>query len=538
MHYSIQKNEAHPYFLSIQLTFEVEDNHTLLRLPLWRPGRYQAQNFAKNIREISPSKGQLRVHGRNEWKLTGIEKGNLVTISYEYYARHQDAGGTWLSDQFCLINFIGCAIVPEYKLSHKITVGLKFDEGFEVATSASQVENQFVFDDFEDLTESPILLGKQLHHGSFEYMNATHHIWLQGDVDPDWDKTIQDFKSFTKIQLDIFKSFPHKDYHYLCVLPLFKHYHGVEHHKNTVITLGPSSEFTQDDFYNNLLGVSSHELFHVWNIKQIRPEELLPYNLFKETYFDTGYVAEGITTYYGDACLYRAGVFSEEQYKKELNTLLDRHFENQGRFVKSIADSSLELWLDGYEKGIPARKTSIYVKGALVALMLDSKIQSITNKSKSLDDVMFLLYQQKNLKKGGYTSKDFQSIVEEVCGSDFEAFFSNYIYGVKPLEEELKEDLEFLGWEVEKGNSKSRWMSDFGIKLSNSGEVTDVAYNNTDDIQVGDVFKYCNQQKVTSWENFIEKKDKIDIFLERDGQIVAKQLIAKKNMYYSKLSII
>ncbi|NME72306.1 M61 family metallopeptidase [Flammeovirga aprica] len=537
MHYSIKRNESHQFFLTIQLTFEADTSEAILKLPLWRPGRYQAQNFAKNIREISSSKGQLKVNGRNQWKLTGIDKGDQVAITYNYYARHQDAGGTWLSEQFCLINFIGCALVPVSKLKDKITVAVDFDSSYEIATSAKLEKGQFVFEDFEDLTESPILLGKQLHHGSFEYDNSTHHIWLQGDVKPDWKKIIKDFKAYTKVQFDIFKFFPHKEFHYLCVLPIFKHYHGVEHHKNTVITLGPSSEFHNEDFYNNLLGVSSHELFHVWNIKQIRPAELLPYNLFQETYFDTGYVAEGMTTYYGDACLYRAGVFSEKQYKKELNTLLDRHFENQGRFVKSVTDSSLELWVDGYEKGIPSRKTSIYVKGALIALMLDSEIQRITNKAKSLDDVMSIFYQEYGLNQKGYTSDDFQTIVNKVSGSDFSTFFNDFVYGIEPLEDKLKESLMFLGWKVEKTNSESRWMSDFGIKLSNSGEVIDVAYNNSDDIQVGDVFKYCDQQKVTSWENVLGDKEKIDIFLERDGQIVAKQFLAKKKMYYSKLSV-
>ncbi|MBD0404296.1 M61 family metallopeptidase [Flammeovirga sp. EKP202] len=538
MHYSIKINESHQYFLSIQLTFKADDDQMIIKLPLWRPGRYQVQNFAKNIRGLDTSKGKIQVKGRNEWLLSDIKKGEQVTVSYDYYARHQDAGGTWVSEQFCLINFIGCALVPTSQLKDKIEVELLFDKAFKTATSAKVENGTFIFEDFEELTETPILLGKQLHHGSFIENEVTHHIWLQGGITPDWEKIIKDFKAFTKVQLEIFKSFPHKEFHYLCILPIFKHYHGVEHHKNTVITLGPSSDFHQDDFYNNLLGVSSHELFHVWNIKQIRPKELLPYDLFKESYFDTGYVAEGVTTYYGDACLYRAGVFSETQYKKELNTLLDRHFENQGRFVKSVTDSSLELWVDGYEKGIPSRKTSIYVKGALVALMLDSEIQRITNNRKSLDDVMFLFNQQYGGQKKGYTSKDFQEIVQQVCGEDMERFFSDYVYGIKSLELQLKKSLEFLGWEVEQTNAQSKWMSDFGIKLSPNGEVVDIAYNNNEDIQVGDVFKYCEQQKVTSWENVLMNKEKIDISIERDGQILAKQLVAKKKMYYSKLSII
>jgi predicted metalloprotease with PDZ domain len=119
------------------------------------------------------------------------------------------------------------------------------------------------------------------------------------------------------------------------------------------------------------LGVSSHELFHAWNIIRIRPKEMLPYDFTKENYFRTCFVAEGCTTYYGDLFLKRAGVFSDETYIKELQVYMKRHFENCAHATQSLADSSFDLWLDGYEKGIPNRKVSVYHKGALVALVLD-----------------------------------------------------------------------------------------------------------------------------------------------------------------------
>lgn len=536
MHYSISKSNTQQ-FLSISLKFEAIDNEMTLKLPLWRPGRYEVQNFAKNIRTISSNLGKVAFVGRNEWLLSGIKKGDEIEIEYDYYAQHKDAGGTWLSDDFCLINFIGCALVPEPLLDDAIQVSLAFDQAFQIVTSSKKEEGVYVYENFEDLTESPILLGKSLHHNAYVVNNTTHHIWLQGNISPDWDKITKDFIAFTKVQLEVFKTFPHPEYHYLCILPTFRHYHGVEHHKNTVITLGPSNQFSNKAFYNNLLGVSSHELFHVWNIKQIRPKELLPYNLFEETYFEPGYIAEGVTTYYGDLCLYRAKVFDREQYRKEINTLLTRHFENQGRFVKSITDSSLELWVDGYEKGIPARKTSIYVKGALIALMLDAHIQKITTKEKSLDHVMYLMYERFGKRKVGYSSVDFKQIIEEVIGSNVDDFFEKYIYGIDDLKTPLKSALEYFGWEVEMTNSSSKWMRNYGIKLDQKGNVVDVAYNYAEDIVIGDKLIAINHQIVSSWEEILKTEDKIELTIEREGQLFEKQLIPKKNMYYSKLSV-
>lgn len=536
MHYSISKGKSQN-FLSISLKFEAVDTTMTLKLPLWRPGRYQVQNFAKNIRTITSNIGDISFVGRNEWLLSNLNKGDKVEIKYDYFAQHKDAGGTWLSDDFALINFIGCGVVPiDYK-DQKIKVSLNFDKSYRVASSGKREKENYVFSNFEELTETPFLIGKEIHHSSFEYEGVKFNIWFQGKISPDWPKILNDFLKYTKVQFEIFKSFPHKEYHYLCLIPTFKHYHGVEHYKNTVITLGPANSFHQQDFYNNLLGVSSHELFHVWNIKEIRPKELCPYNLFQEAYFDTGFVAEGITTYYGDACLYRAGVFDNKQYKKELNTLLTRHFENQGRFVKSVADSSLELWIDGYEKGIPARKTSIYIKGALTALILDALIQKETNKTKSLDNVLFQLYEKFGKTKIGYTSKDYQKIAENVIGRSLQDYFDDFIYGVQDLKEPLVEALTFLGWEVEKTNSLSKWMSDYGMKIDEKGKVIDIAYNFEGTVAIGDEFLFIDNQSVSSWEEVVVGKEKIELTLEREGQLIEKQLIPKKNMYYSKLSV-
>lgn len=140
-----------------------------------------------------------------------------------------------------------------------------------------------------------------------------------------------------------------------------------------MIVLGPDDE--GEGLYTDLLGVSSHELFHAWNIIRIRPQELLPYDFTKENYFTTCFVAEGVTTYYGDLFLRRSGIFDDVAYYRELQVYMKRHFENNRDAQQSLAESSWDLWLDGYEKGIPKRKVSVYHKGALVALILDITIR-------------------------------------------------------------------------------------------------------------------------------------------------------------------
>ena len=200
--------------------------------------------------------------------------------------------------------------------------------------------------------------------------------------------------------------------------------------------------------YTDLLGVSSHELFHAWNIIRIRPIELLPYDFTKENYFRTCFVAEGCTTYYGDLFLKRAGVFDHETYIKELQVYMKRHFENSGAARQSLTDSSFDLWLDGYEKGIPDRKVSVYHKGALAALILDLYIRRKTDHKQSLDDVMRLLWIRFGKPFIGYSLQDYIDIVEEVAGESIEWYWQECIFGNEQLDTRLNEAMTFVGLQM------------------------------------------------------------------------------------------
>ena len=160
--------------------------------------------------------------------------------------------------------------------------------------------------------------------------------------------------------------------------------------------------------YEDLLGVCSHELYHTWNIKSIRPKEMLPYDYTKENYFRTGFVAEGVTTYMGDLMLYNSEVFNWEEFAKTQNQNLERHLTNYGRYNLSIADSGFDNWLDGYKIGAPDRKVSIYPDGALCMLMVDLEIIKYTNGKYSLHTVMKDLYHDVALNKKGYSESDFK----------------------------------------------------------------------------------------------------------------------------------
>jgi predicted metalloprotease with PDZ domain len=213
-----------------------------------------------------------------------------------------------------------------------------------------------------------------------------------------------------------------------------------------MIVLGPDDE--GEGLYTDLLGVSSHELYHAWNVIRIRPKELLPYDLTRENYFPTCFVVEGVTTYYGDLFLRRAGVFDDTAYFRELQTYLKRHFENSRHAAQSLVESSWDLWLDGYEKGIPQRKVSVYQKGALAALILDLTIRKIHRHKKSLDDVMRLLWERFGIPFVGYSIEDYQATVEEVAGEPLTWYWQDCIFSNVPFDTHLNHALGWVGLQM------------------------------------------------------------------------------------------
>jgi len=396
MEYTITANEAYTHYITIQIKIDTRRlDKVVLQLPAWRPGRYELANYAKNIQyfaafdeqgnEINYSKST-----KDCWEVDS-SKAKTTTIKYKYFAKQMDAGNSYVDEELCYINLINCLLYQEETINQPCSLKLEINPEYTIACGLEVKDGKIYADSYYELADSPLMAAKNLQLHTYESFGTKFKIWIHGNISNKQETLIQDFQKFTDKQIKLFGEFPEKTYHFLFHILPYQHYHGVEHARSTVITLGPASRFHEKDFYSNLLGISSHELFHAWNVCKIRPLELIPYNFKQESYFDTGFVAEGFTTYYGDLMLVRAGVYSVEEYFTELNVLLKRHYENFGRQNKSLAESSVDLWLDGYTAGVPKRKVSIYVKGAIMAFFADLWIRKSTNARKSLDDILKLM---------------------------------------------------------------------------------------------------------------------------------------------------
>jgi predicted metalloprotease with PDZ domain len=441
-----------------------------LQLPAWRPGRYELQNYAANIKGFKAydKKNQPLVFtktSRNRWQVEN-KKSKEIKICYQYYAYQMDAGGCWLDEEQLYLNFICCLMYVPKKINDACTVQLSLPRDYQIACGMP-VENMLLkAENFYHLADSPMIASPSLTHLSFDCQNIPFHIWIQGVNHVAPKKIIADFKKYTEEQISTMGDFPEKEYHYLFQFLPYRHYHGVEHRNSTVIVLGPT-ETIHEKGYEDLVGISSHELFHTWNIIKIRPAEMFPYDFSKENYFTTGFVAEGFTTYYGDLFLVRSGVLSTEEYFSELNTTFKKHFDNFGNAHLSLAESSQDLWVDGYVAGIPNRKVSIYVKGCVVALILDLTIRHQSHHQKSLDDLMRLLWKDFGKKRKGYSFSDIIKASEKITGKSLNLFFEECILGCTDLKEPLSVLLKTVGCILKKEPASTLAERNFGFRFIN-----------------------------------------------------------------------
>jgi len=463
-------------FIPVELIVDgpFSEKEVIFKLPVWRPGRYELGFFSKNIRhlKVTDQDGVLKTVEKldhSSWKVSGVAAS--IRISYEYYAGELNGGSCWRDHDQLFINPIQCAMYVVGREHEACSVELDIPNDWEVASSLRVINgNTFAVDDYHELVDTPIIASGSLKHDDFIMDDITFHIWIQGECTPDMGRLKTDIKNYTRIQLDTMGSFPVNEFHYLIQVRPDKFYHGVEHTKSTVLVLGPGKDLMEPAMYENLIGVASHELFHVWNVKTIRPAEMLPYDLSKENYSKLGFVYEGVTTYYGDLFLARSGFFDLKGYLNQLNMRLQKHMNNYGRLNYSVLESSFDTWLDGYVLGIPGRKTSIYDEGCLLALCSDLLIRKHSANKRSLDDVMRVLNDEFAKNNIGYDLTSYFRLIEKMAGTQLMEFYDGYIASPVSYDQLINELLDDVGLCVKKRPSANVFERYLGVKVIHNGE--------------------------------------------------------------------
>lgn len=452
--YTVNLFKPHAHLFKVTLEINTPDKSgQILSLPAWIPGSYMIRDFAKNIITIKAFSNKKRIKidklDKSTWQVEAVD--TAISIEYEIYAWDLSVRSAHFDMTHAFFNGTSLFLMPHGFEAEACSIKIKQPQGIEyskwkVATSLNTKKiNSLGFGlyqaiDYDDLIDHPVEIGT---HTEFEFSveNTPHKMTLTGIHRADNKRLIQDLTRICQTHWKMFGELPDlKEYIFLTMVT-GDGYGGLEHRSSTSLMCSrddlplTTEPAEPDEKYRNFLGLCSHEYFHTWNIKRIKPECFMPYDLTTETYTRQLWAFEGITSYYDELALVRSGVISVNSYLELIGQTITRVLRGKGRFNQSIAESSFEAWTKFYkqDESAPNSIVSYYAKGALLALCLDLTIRQNTDDEKSLDDVMLYLWNNYGKKSIGLAEGEIEKITSKITNLDLNDFFEKYLYGVEEL---------------------------------------------------------------------------------------------------------
>ena len=246
------------HYIQFKAVFPVKKTETILNISAWRPGRYELGNFAKNVRnfKVFNSEGEPIEFQKTDKSSWLIQSGNLeeIIVEYEYFAAELNAGSSFIDETQLYVNPVNCFLYSADLKDETYLINLSIPNDWKIACSLPLENKILKAKNFEDLADSPFICSSNLSYDSYEVQGIKFHLWFNNQRQIDWNRLKTDFVKFTSKQLTDFTHFPASEFHFLIHSLPYSAYHGVEHLKSTVITLGPSYEIFGDLYYE-LLGV-------------------------------------------------------------------------------------------------------------------------------------------------------------------------------------------------------------------------------------------------------------------------------------------
>ncbi|ENV72508.1 hypothetical protein F946_01983 [Acinetobacter johnsonii ANC 3681] len=412
LHYQIEFDDYRQHLIHVTLRF-VADPTQVLSLPTWIPGSYLIREFSKHIESVRAydEEGRLleiQKFEKNKWRLFNTDH-ELITVEYDVYAYDLSVRGAYVDQTRLYVNPACACLGLEGQEDKAVEVELFLPDElkhFQLATgmaSKSLVKGRFTLKakNYAELIDAPFELAEQTRFG-FEANGIPHEFVVSGKHVMNAARMQQDIEKICATEISMFGSAPFSNYTFM-TMATANSYGGLEHPNSTSL-ISPREDLPKanepeepSEDYQRFLGLCSHEYFHSWLVKFIRPENFVNYDLNKEGYTSLLWIFEGFTSYYDDLILLRSGVISQASYIKLLKTQIDRYLQNPGRFVQSVSESSFDAWVKFYRQDENSNNagTSYYNKGCLVALCLDLGLRL---RGSSLDALMRKLYE--NAQKG------------------------------------------------------------------------------------------------------------------------------------------
>lgn len=439
--YTVRVPEAHTHYAEVEARVPTEGRAVVeLMMAVWTPGSYLVREYARHVEQLTAeavgggdSLAVTKVH-KNRWNVACSPNTDAIRIRYKLYCRELSVRTNWVEKDFAFLNGAAAFVTLT---NHQRPYRVRFELPAEWKTSVTGLpavagkDHEYLAPSFDTLVDCPIVLGNPTVH-PFDVAGKKHFLVNLEEKDL-WDgaKAAADVKKIVETQRQFWGKLPYEQYHFLNLI--LESGGGLEH-SNSTLMLASRWSFRDADRYRDWLGLVSHEFFHTWNVKRLRPIELGPFDYEQENLTRSLWIVEGLTSYYDDLLLRRAGHLTEKQYLQRVTKNIESLQNTPGRLVHPLEMTSYDAWIKFYRRDENSRNSTVsyYTKGAVVGFLLDVEIRRATGGEKSLDDVMRRAYEEFSGERG-YTPEDFRSLCNEVAKADLSEWFRRALESTEEL---------------------------------------------------------------------------------------------------------
>ena len=430
--------------VSIQTKIAKSKKELVFFMPSWSPGSYLMREYGRNVRRIyaaSADNSPLPVQqvDKNRWI---VQVGDLTDISltYEVFCHELTVRTSHIDNEHAFIHgpatFMGIEGFEKRPTVLKLNMPKEWKTICTGLTRSKQSKSLFKAADYDELLDCPLEIGNSDSY-SFDVKGIPHTADFYGpDLLPSREHIIDDIKKICEYEIDYIGEFPCDDYHFMShIFPTI--YGGLEHRNSTALQYC-SYGFTKRKDYIQWLALVSHEYFHTWNVKRIRPQAFSEFDYCNENYTSMLWLAEGLTSFLDDIFVYQAGLCTIQEYLRKIKDDLNRFESIPGRFFHSLEESSFNAWIKLYRADENHNNSSVsyYLKGGLVFSLLN--IMLIENGSSTQELVRRLWADYKARPEQGINTEEFLAIIEDLtnkeCREDFKALITE------------KEEIDFEAW--------------------------------------------------------------------------------------------
>ena len=451
--YRIWPKDPAAHLFEVRVTVAAPDpDGQVFAMPAWIPGSYMIRDYAKHVVSVrAESDGRdVAVEKLDKSRWHAAKTGRALTLVLEIFAHDNSVRGAHLDTEHAFFN--GTCMFPAVVGQEEAVCNVEivapetsFGKGMRVATSMRRDSASdygfggYTASDYAELIDQPVEIGP-LSIGEFDVQGIPHAIAIRGKTRVDMARLCHDLKRVCEQQMSLLGAPADLDRYLFLLNAPGSGYGGLEHRWSSSLVCGRDNLPARGDEgvspeYRTFLGLVSHEYFHLWNVKRMKPAVFTPYDLSQETHTGLLWVYEGITSYYDDLALVRSGLIGKESYLELLGQIITRVIRGSGRRRQSIAESSFDAWTKFYKQDANATNAvvSYYAKGALVALCLDLKLRNETDDRVSLDDVMQEAWSRWGETGEGMPEDGFERLCIETSGTDLEDFFEATVRGTGEL---------------------------------------------------------------------------------------------------------